>query len=556
MARKLYMMLAFMFMVTGAMIAQNTFSLAWKLHDLPFQDPGVGSEVALVKAGFDTDKDGKGEFLVAYTDLDSNFLMMYEANGDNTYDLVWYFKYPIAANSFAGVAVGDLDNNGKDEIITTMPSVANPETPNPPRVWVFEWSGVVGENKYGSYLTGTMEPNSEWNFDVPDNIDFRPYSLSIEDIDNDGSNELIMGVRAGGRGDEVMVVSLSGEFTGFATWVIEYNLQNLSGGGMYNVTTGDLDKDGKKEIYAFVWNKFTLHIIECTGPDQYEVVNNLVELFAPENIDYGSLEGVRVADVNNDGVNEMYIACTEPDNALFVITNITDVSAITKADVKALAHFPKTNVGKLRTLNITDIDHDGKMDLMIGGEGNGKIFDYEYNGTGDVTDSTNWTLNVAFDAFEYSGIAPDAVPTITPRFFYGSCATDMDGDGKSEYVFVNYSCDFDIWSEDCYVFMIESDQGVGVEDDMVMPNSNYLAQNYPNPFNPSTTISFNVLKSDNVKLVVFDMLGREVATLVNEVLPAGRQNYSFDASKLTSGVYMYQLSVGTWMQTKKMMLVK
>ncbi|MFH0735185.1 MAG: T9SS type A sorting domain-containing protein [bacterium] len=556
MARKLFMMLAFMFMVTGAMIAQNTFSLVWKLHELPFQDPGVGSEMALVKAGFDTDKDGKGEFLCAYTDLDSNFLMMYEANGDNTYDLVWYFKYPIAANSFAGVVVGDLDNNGKDEIITTMPSIANPETPNPPRVWVFEWNGVVGENDYGNYTTGTMEANSEWNFDVPDNIDFRPYSLIIEDIDGDDRNELLVGVRAGGRGDEVMVVSLEGEFTGFSTWIIEYNLQNLTGGGMYNVTTGDLDKDGKKEIYAFVWNLFTLHIIESTGADQYQLVNSLEELFAAENIDYGTLEGVRVADVDNDGVNEMYIACTEPDNALFVITNITDVSAITKADIKALAHLPRTNVGKLRTLNITDIDHDGKMDLMIGGEGNGKIFDYEYNGSGDVTDSTNWTLNIAFDVFEYSGIAPDAVPTITPRFFYGSCATDMDGDGKSEYVFVNYSCDFEIWSEDCYVFMIESDKGVGVEDDLVMPNSNYLAQNYPNPFNPSTTISFNVLKSDNVKLVVFDMLGREVATLVNNVLPAGQQSYSFDASKLTSGVYMYQLTVGTWMQTKKMTLVK
>lgn len=213
MARKLYLMLAFMFMITGVMLAQNTFHKVWSLPQLPFQPAQASSEMALIKAGFDTDKDLKGEFLCAYTDLDSNYLMMYEANGDNTYDLVWYFKYPVNANSFAGVAVGDLDNNGKDEIITTMPSVANPETPNPPRCWVFEWSGVVGENKYGSYDTGTMQPNTSWNFEVPDNIDFRPYSLSIEDIDGDNSNELIMGVRAGGRGDEVMVISLTGEFT-------------------------------------------------------------------------------------------------------------------------------------------------------------------------------------------------------------------------------------------------------------------------------------------------------------------------------------------------------
>ncbi|MGQ9805769.1 MAG: T9SS type A sorting domain-containing protein [Chlorobiales bacterium] len=83
-----------------------------------------------------------------------------------------------------------------------------------------------------------------------------------------------------------------------------------------------------------------------------------------------------------------------------------------------------------------------------------------------------------------------------------------------------------------------------------------LAQNYPNPFNPTTNISYVLPKAENVSLKIYDVLGREVATLVNEVKAAGAYTVPFNASNLASGVYFYRLQAGSFVQTKKMMLVK
>lgn len=88
-----------------------------------------------------------------------------------------------------------------------------------------------------------------------------------------------------------------------------------------------------------------------------------------------------------------------------------------------------------------------------------------------------------------------------------------------------------------------------------------LFQNYPNPFNPSTTIKYQIPSNvkheiSNTKLVVFDILGREIATLVNKEQPSGNYSVQFDASTLASGLYFYKLQNGTFVQTKKMLLIK
>ena len=83
-----------------------------------------------------------------------------------------------------------------------------------------------------------------------------------------------------------------------------------------------------------------------------------------------------------------------------------------------------------------------------------------------------------------------------------------------------------------------------------------VAQNYPNPFNPSTVISFKLPEQTNVELKIYDVLGNEVATLVNEYRPAGSYEVEWNASNLPSGVYIYQLRSGTNTQMKKMLLLK
>jgi len=89
-----------------------------------------------------------------------------------------------------------------------------------------------------------------------------------------------------------------------------------------------------------------------------------------------------------------------------------------------------------------------------------------------------------------------------------------------------------------------------------IPNAYRLSQNYPNPFNPSTKINFAIPISGNVTIKVYDIIGRETATILNKDMKAGSYTVDFDASKLSSGVYFYKIVSGSYIETKKMILVK
>ena len=89
-----------------------------------------------------------------------------------------------------------------------------------------------------------------------------------------------------------------------------------------------------------------------------------------------------------------------------------------------------------------------------------------------------------------------------------------------------------------------------------IPNEYELSQNYPNPFNPVTKINFAIQKQGLVTLKVYDMLGREVASLVNEFKQAGYYSMDFNASSLSSGIYFYRLQANDFTDIKKMVLVK
>jgi len=88
------------------------------------------------------------------------------------------------------------------------------------------------------------------------------------------------------------------------------------------------------------------------------------------------------------------------------------------------------------------------------------------------------------------------------------------------------------------------------------PTTFALWQNYPNPFNPSTNVRYELPTSSDVRLSVYDLLGREVSVLVNERKEAGVHQVTFDASDLASGVYFYRLQAGDFVQTHKLCLVR
>ena len=96
------------------------------------------------------------------------------------------------------------------------------------------------------------------------------------------------------------------------------------------------------------------------------------------------------------------------------------------------------------------------------------------------------------------------------------------------------------------------------ENNFSQPKDFLLQQNYPNPFNPSTSIQYTISSTQFVTLKVYDLLGREVATLVNEEKPAGLYNAQFTMNnvQLSSGIYFYKLQAGDFIETKKMILLK
>ena len=96
----------------------------------------------------------------------------------------------------------------------------------------------------------------------------------------------------------------------------------------------------------------------------------------------------------------------------------------------------------------------------------------------------------------------------------------------------------------------------GIEGEQSTPSGFFLEQNYPNPFNPSTKIIFNITEFGLVNLKVYDVLGNEVAALINKELAAGEYKIEFNAVDLPSGIYFYQIKVNNIIQTKKMILIK
>jgi len=193
----------------------------------------------------------------------------------------------------------------------------------------------------------------------------------------------------------------------------------------------------------------------------------------------------------------------------------------------------------------------GKADTTISGQ---YYFDYDiYVNYKDTTYPMGYKppqiLNFCLyaDTQYFAGNYVDrfeGYPTLTP-------------DGKKMYFTATYDSQFTIYEST--MLIDENGNPVNVRDERetkLLPDEIQLFPVYPNPFNPNTTIKYQIPKAGNVVLKIYDILGREVATLVNEVKSEGRYEVNFDASSLASGVYLYSMQAGGFVCTKKMILIK
>jgi len=150
-----------------------------------------------------------------------------------------------------------------------------------------------------------------------------------------------------------------------------------------------------------------------------------------------------------------------------------------------------------------------------------------------------WNFSELLDLSAHEGTPYDRVVIIIDNVEGGS------GDGSDPFV----------WYLDDFTY--DSGDATSTENiNSGIPQAVTLHQNYPNPFNPNTTIQFSLPESSHATLEVYNMLGQRVATLVNETLSAGTYTANFEATGLSSGVYLYRLQAGNEVQTRKLTLVK
>jgi len=149
-------------------------------------------------------------------------------------------------------------------------------------------------------------------------------------------------------------------------------------------------------------------------------------------------------------------------------------------------------------------------------------------------------------------------PIIGKRIKIDFSINDADGTGSREGILTYSPANEDrSWAEvNRWTYTWIGDQFVDVDEESEVPLRYELSQNYPNPFNPSTIINYSVTSKGNVALRVFNILGQEVATLVNKVQTPGTYQVNFDASELATGMYIYQIQSGSFVTSKKMLLIK
>jgi hypothetical protein len=534
----------------------TAFGIAWSIVDTDrFENHWQGD----LTGPFDFDGDNFGEFITFLCDSNwhptieaekSGVVVLMEANVSGSYDVVWEYRWEPATdldygNGQRSVAVGDLDGDGNDEIVCGIE--AGEGMPN---IYIFEAdalgvfpdfpTAMIFSKQLG--LEGTDYDTGRWSFDT--------FSF-ITDIDGDGIAEYVTAAASG-----VAIIELeSGTFTADPVWNVEYlNTDENEFTKAWSLTMTDLDGDGNNELsYASVgaapdWGSSRLVILESTGTDAYAIVTNLPGASLPQAFK-GTNGSLAEADFDNDGNNELYIP--DADGNLWVVAPGGDITFIDSTNFHLLHNFGSTG-WEGGTLILGDLDHgagtDGP-DLYYAGGNTRTVWDIEYDG-GSVTDGASYSYYNMVDNTDTPG---DFIPH---RLAIGG---DMDGDGNKELVVqsVNHP------STDPTMYVVEWDITTKLEGETQnnLPRVYALRQNYPNPFNPVTTFSYDLPKSGNVLLKVYNSLGQEVKTLIDKYQVAGRYEISWNGldnngNKVASSVYFSKIKVNDFNKSIKITLLK
>jgi len=540
------------------------------LAGLPY-GAGLGSTPRVVRSG-DLDGDGKGEIIFPRAGATGGFLV-FEWDGVN------------GSHKFG-----------------TIPSAFIPHS-------------ITYASNMGDLAGKAIESGLQLNME----------HFEIDDVDGDGAQELLLPKNlSGALNDDFLIIHTVSTFEfenqGFASFEVEGSTRRLAsakfgGGSPYAIHPADLNGDGKKELVLHNWNYSDYWVIKSTATDTYVLPdtanttqgNQFYQMTNP--LDYVALFGGVVANLDNDNNQEVYFPLygglsDTLDGAMFVVdyNEGDDVQKASGAHAVKIATKVSQSTGGAGISNFTgieaDLDRNGKREILIGSAYPSNVVAIEYNGSGSLRDPASYTRKVLYtgESGVYASLTyRDSLGTLDTVKVIGegfvskmSKEMDIDGDGRVEVVLpyqsvadsITYSWQhFDnltqAFIEDSakkvtnpkkWTFRIlESDivGSVNGKDYAVITPEDYtLNQNYPNPFNPSTTINFVLPLSKKITLRVYDMVGKEVATLVNgEEYGKGAHAVVWNGKdksgkSVASGTYIATMTTGNISKSIKMMLLK
>lgn len=533
-------MVAVVFLTT-AMIGQDAFQRAATIDADTLDIGGYGHTVS----GLDIDGDGKLEIYAVNTDWHdvSGYdlvprIYKYEqvTAGDPTaWQTVWSTRLSMDyQNTWAPLDHGDLDGDGREEIIWgPVNNTAGGLNPVPDRIVVFETPGDGSDNMGVDNGDGTWRPNARWEISTTPNDNVRPFKWIVTDIDNDGDQEIVSSLRVGPGMEIYSVDDVPDAADSSETWTTEFS--GLSGVHYDIAVIGNIayDISSGGDVTAVV----------ATGPDTYVPGTTQVGL-----VPGGSWKSAATVDVDGDTQEEIIIAENGSGSRDVLLLQQSGDSLISNV----IGSAPATS-GRLYGGDAGDLDDDGGLDYVFGTRDaapNGLIHRLEYQ-SGDITDPNNWELTNIDSLISSTAVQYDIINV-----------ANLDGDAEDEVVYTgtprgNSASD----TPQPIVILDRVPTGIGNGRVANLLDGFDLQQNYPNPFNPETQISFTIPQALMVSLKIYNITGQEVRTLVNENRSAGTHTVRWDGSnnqgiKVGSGVYVYTIRAGKFLQSKKMTFMK
>jgi len=540
-------------------IQAQTFPRAAEIKDPAGLERGFGAIIA----GVDFDQDGMPEIYAVNTNMiDEPFELIpriykFEWNPTTSgWDSVWGATAPsnlvVAQNTWPALAMGDLDNDNKPElywgIVNNFASLLNPA-----RILVYEYAGDGSDAMGVPDGVGGYVPNASTSLTSFDSYNIRPIRFVIADPDNDGIDELIFADRASSDSSfHIGILSVSDvpDFGGgLETWTQEFN-----GVGDINLTSTGSKWDLvvlNNYVYLFdgnltngskVWGVRYVGSTWESVPGQSGIAGG-----------NSSFKGSQTVDINNDGTKEIIVA-EWLGNAVGQGARVWLLQQSGDTLVSSLvANLESLGAVRLAGSGFGDLDSDGKFDFVCASRYDANntakvpVFRVEYQG-GSITDSLNYTATLLDSGYWTNNGDLDVV-----------CVANVDGDTDDEVFYTQgYTRGNAIDAPMPIILLDQVVTPVSVElESNQVPSQFFLNQNFPNPFNPSTQIKFGITEAANVDLRIYDILGSEVAVVINnQYLAAGSYNTKFDAANLASGIYIYKLTAGANTVSKKMQLLK